>query len=220
MDNAGILLVAAHDSEAKALESSLDYQRNEYEVLVTGVGGISMAWALQKRLTSGQPPKLAVNAGIAGSYKHSLNIGQVVLAASDCFADLGVDDNGKFSSLFSAGLADPNRLPFTDGKILCHNKWFDRLVTIIPAVEAATVNMASGSEEVIERIRSTWNPAIETMEGAYFAYICSMAQIPYVCLRSVSNIVEPRQKKSWNISSALKALEEIFPSVIKILEER
>jgi len=214
-----ILIVAAHDSEAEALRRVADACSCSPEILVTGVGGISMAWALQKRLAAGPVPDLAINAGIAGSYVTTLRIGDVVLTGSDCFADLGIDDNGIFRSLFSAGLAGPDTFPFSGGRIYCRNRWFDKLINLFPVVNAATVNMASGSEEPIQRIRSVWNPDIETMEGAYFAYVCSMAGLPWLGLKAVSNMTEPRNIKKWDINAALKGLGEGFAEVIKNLEE-
>jgi futalosine hydrolase len=218
MNYRGILIVAAHHSETEAINHVLDLHNAECELLETGVGGISMAWSLHKRLASDSLPKLVINAGIAGSYVSSLKKGDMVLVASDCFADLGIDDNGSFKSIFTAGLANPDLYPFTGGRIYCNNRWFENMKRAFPVVDAATVNMASGSEDVISRIRATWDPSIETMEGAYFAYVCAMAKVPYFCVRSISNVVEPRQKMNWDIAVALKNLEEKFNTVLKIIQ--
>jgi len=218
MESSKILIVTAHESEAGALRRIADDGNGGFEILVTGVGGISMAWALQKRLAAGPSPYLAINAGIAGSYVSTLRIGDVVLTGSDCFADLGIDDNGIFRPLFSAGLAGPDTFPFTGGRIYCSNRWFDKLSGLFPVVSAATVNMASGSAEPISRIRSVWNPDIETMEGAYFAYVCSMAGLPWLGLKAISNMTEPRNKARWDINKALDGLSEGLVKVIKNLE--
>jgi hypothetical protein len=73
--------------------------------------------------------------------------------------------------------------------------WFDLAAGLLPAVTGATVNMASGSQPVIDRIREAWNPDIETMEGAWLAYLCAMAGIPWIAVRAVSNMVEPRNRE-------------------------
>jgi len=220
MNHSGILIVVAHPSEAIAVNEAVNTAEDQYEILTTGVGGISMAWSLQKRLTSGVKPQFIIGTGIAGSYLETLKKGDVVLAASDCFADLGIDDNGEFISLFSKNLADPDGYPFSGGKIVCRNKLFTKLDSHFQAVAAATVNMASGSDQVISRIRSAWNPAIETMEGAYFSYVCAMSAIPYVSLRAVSNMIEMRDEKKWDIALALNSLKDIFPQVLRIIEEK
>jgi len=144
----------------------------------------------------------------------------VVLAASDCFADMGIDDNGSFKTLFSVGHADPDRFPFRNGRIYCNNEWLEKLKGTFQLVDAATVNMASGSDQIITRIKSEWNPAIETMEGAYFAYVCSMAGVPYLCLRAISNAVEPRNVKNWDIPAALSGLSKAIKVVLEMIKEK
>jgi futalosine hydrolase len=220
VNHSDILIVVAHPSEAKAINDAVNVDGIVYEVLTTGVGGMSMAWALQKRLTIGPQPQLVINTGIAGSYLETIKKGDIVVISSDCFADLGIDDNGQFIPFFSKNLADPDIFPFSGGRIVCQNQWFNELAKHLPAVDAATVNMTSGSEQVITRIRSVWNPAIETMEGAHFSFVCAKSGIPYVAVRAVSNMVEPRQEKNWDIALALKRLTEIFPEVLKIIEEK
>jgi futalosine hydrolase len=220
MDHSGVLIVVAHHTEAKAIYDTVNSGSEVYEILTTGVGGMNMAWSLQKRLTSGPKPNFIIGTGIAGSYLDTIRKGDVVLAASDCFADMGIDDNGQFITLFSKNLADPDVFPFSGGKIVCRNKWHTELSKYLRIVEAATVNMASGSEQVIARIKMVWNPAIETMEGAYFSYVCAMSGIPYISLRAVSNMIEPRNERNWDIALALRNLTELFPQVLKIIEEK
>ena len=213
-----ILIVVAHSSEADAVKKAIAAAGCGCELLVTGVGGAAMSWALQKRFSQGPMPRLTVNAGIAGSYSDTLRPGDVVIPVSDCFADMGVDDNGTFVSLFRANLADPDGWPFTGGRILCRNRWTEAACTIYPAVSAATVNMVSGSLPVIRRIRREWNPDIETMEGAWFAYTCSMHKSDYLSVRAVSNIVEPRNLKNWKIPLALEKMESAVTAILNILK--
>ncbi len=220
MNKESILIVVAAEVEAEAIRHHMVSQITGCEVIVTGVGGINMAWALQKRLASGPLPRLVINAGIAGTYLPTIKKGDVVLAATDCFADLGIDDNGSFKTLFTVGLANPDLFPFKSGRIYCNNQWLEKLKGTFQLVDAATVNMASGSDEIIARIKSEWNPAIETMEGAYFAYVCSRAGVPYICLRAISNPVEPRNVKNWDIPVALNSLSEAFKIVLELIEEK
>ena len=211
-----ILFVVAHSSEAAAVSKAISSAGCECGLLVTGVGGAAMSWALQKRFAEGPMLQLTINAGIAGSYPGSLKPGDTVIPVSDCFADMGVDDNGLFVSIFRANLADPDEPPFTGGRILCSNRWTVAACTLYPGVTAATVNMASGSLPVIERIRREWNPDIETMEGAWFAYTCAVNKVEYMSLRAVSNIVEPRDTKKWDIPLALVNLETAVAGILNI----
>ncbi len=56
------------------------------------------------------------------------------------------------------------------------------------------------------------------MEGATFFYICTGEKIPFLALRSISNRVEPRNKKNWNIPLALDNLSEKLKEIILLLD--
>lgn len=262
-----ILIAVAHPSEEEAVRRASLSAACRCEVIVTGVGGAAMSWALQKRFSlallprsqssgkdsavhtpysdgghtaysdtghtpysdsghiaysgAGKPhpvslPSVVIGAGIAGSYVDSLTPGTVVTTLSDCFADMGVDDNGHFIPLFGAGLSDPDAPPFTGGRIHCRGSFFDLASGLMPAVRGATVNMASGSQTVIDRIRKVWDPEIETMEGAWLAYTCAMSGIPWISVRAVSNMVEPRNLKNWNIPLALQNLQEKMTHLLEL----
>jgi futalosine hydrolase len=217
--NDEIIIAVAHPSEGGAVEKAMKAARFDCELLVTGVGGAAMSWALQKRFSSGATPSLVIGAGIAGSYSAPYVPGDVVIAQSDCFADMGVDDNGSFLSLFRASLADPDKPPFRGGWIHCHGRWFDRFVDGYPAVRAATVNMTSGSKPVIDRIRHAWDPDIETMEGAWFAYACEMSGAEWLAVRAISNMIEPRNLKKWDIPLALEKLQEAMTDILNTIKK-
>lgn len=219
MNNAfgDILIAVAHPSEEEAVRMAASHAGCRCEIIVTGVGGAAMSWALQKRFATGNIPSLVIGAGIAGSYVESIQPGTVVTTGSDCFADMGLDDNGNFVPLFGAGLADPDTPPFSGGRIPCKGRCFDLAAGMMPVVRGATVNMASGSQSVIERIRRSWDPEIETMEGAWLAYTCAMSRIPWISVRSVSNIVEPRNMKNWKITMALDSLEKKMSLLLELL---
>jgi futalosine hydrolase len=219
--NSGDILIAvAHPTEEEAVRRSVADSGCDCGIIVTGVGGAAMSWALQKRFSAGPLPALVIGAGIAGSYVSSLAPGDVVLARSDCFADMGVDDNGNFRSLFGAQLADPDSPPFSGGRIHCSGKWFDLVSGTLPAVTGATVNMSSGSQAVIDRIRKAWDPDIETMEGAWLAYACEITRVPWLSVRAVSNMVEPRNLKNWDIPLALRRLQEKMTRITGLIMAR
>lgn len=212
------MFVAAHPSEAAVVEKALTAAEARCEILTSGVGGPAMSWALQKRFTEKGIPGTIINVGIAGSYDKKIKIGEVVMPLSDCFADLGVDDNGSFVSLFKANLADPDKWPFSGGIIQYSSDWTKLLGHTYRTVRAATVNMTSGSAAVIERISREWNPDIETMEGAWFAYSCAVNRLQFFSLRAVSNRVEPRNVRNWDIPLALENLENALVQTLTVIK--
>jgi futalosine hydrolase len=163
-------------------------------------------------------PDLAINCGIAGSYKEEIRIGDVVMPSSDCFADSGVEDGSRLLTLSEAGLADANTFPFTGGHIFSDNEYFDRLKRSIKPVRAITVNTATGSDSTRAKLMEKFNPDIETMEGATFFYICSREKIAFLSLRAISNMVEIRNRNNWNIPLALQNLSGIINEVILTLK--
>lgn len=213
-----IVIVVAHPSEEEAVRMAMDLAGCRCGVLVTGVGGAAMSWSLQRRITAAVP-SLVIGAGIAGSYSDNYPPGSVVTVGSECFADMGLDDNGKFISLFDAGLAGADTPPFSDGRIICSGRYLDLALTVAPRVRGATVNMTSGSAQVIDRIRRAWDPEIETMEGAWLAYVCAMAGIPWISLRAVSNMVEPRNRELWDTPLALRNLREKLFQFLELIKE-
>jgi futalosine hydrolase len=222
-----ILLVSATDEEADAfkriqgIKSSQEVYslgKSEISLLVTGVGSVATSWSMSKWMSANPKPDLAVNIGIAGSYREDIVIGDVVVPVSDCFADAGIENVNGFMTLAEAGLADPDRFPFKNGKIEADNHFTAEAVKIFKPVNAITVFTASGSAQTIERLSKKYNPDIETMEGATFFYICSGGKIPFLALRSISNRVEPRNKDSWNILLALDNLSEKLKDYILMLD--
>lgn len=221
-----ILLVAATDSEADAFRKinglkpsvgGLVFRDMEIFPLVTGVGSVATSWTMTKWISSNPKPDLAINIGIAGSYREDIMPGDVVVPVSDCFADAGIETADGFHTLSEAGLQDPDKFPFKEGRIIAENSYVTIASGHFKAVPAITVNSASGSQSTIDRLVKKYNPGIETMEGATFFYICSGENIPFLALRSVSNMVEPRNKDKWNIPLALARLSERLKELLILL---
>ncbi len=222
-----ILYVAATAGEADVLKKlmgilslrdEIRFRNFEISVLVTGVGSIATAWALKQWISLNEKPDLAINAGIAGSYNEKLNIGDVVMPVTDCFADAGIEDGDNFFTLHEAGLTDKDEIPFRDGLIFSDSTYRELMKNILKPVKAITVNTATGSESTREKLFRKFNPDIETMEGATFFYICTREKIPFLALRAISNKVEPRNRSKWNITLALDNLSEKLNEVLIILE--
>lgn len=196
------------------------YRFNHYEInpLITGVGSVATAWTMKQWFSSNMKPDLVINAGIAGSYREDLHIGEVVIPVSDCFADAGVENGNDFLTLDEAGLCGSDNFPFTSGQIVCSNKYTDLAVKHLRSVNAITVNTATGSEMTIKKLTAKFNPDIETMEGATFFYICAREKVPFLAMRAVSNLVEPRDMSKWNITVALNNLSEKLKDFLLTLE--
>ncbi len=210
-----ILVVAATDMEAVALKTltglmpvgnSFSYGKLRTDLLVTGVGTVATAYALTKELYCRERPEIAINIGIAGSYRTDLANGTVVVVRSDLFGDAGIETTEGIMSLFDAGLGDPSGFPFKEGRLPGYEGVDETVFGDLIMEDGITLNSASTSQKTIKSVSERYNPGIETMEGAAFSYICASEKVPFLALRSVSNPVGERDKSMWDIPMALENL--------------
>ena len=222
-----ILFVTATSIEAEALikvaglkphKTGYRYGKTDMELLVTGVGTAATTWEMSKWLSCNKPPDIAINAGIAGSFNPLVKIGDVVMPVSDCFADAGIEDGNRFLTLREAGIVADNNYPFKGDFIYCENSFCEKLTPILKPVKAITVNTATGSEATKEKLIAKFNPDIETMEGAAFFYVSSLAKIPFIAVRAISNMVERRDKTKWDIPLALNNLTMKLAEIFETLQ--
>jgi futalosine hydrolase len=221
-----ILYVAATQIEAEVLRGIM--QRDELRIpdklevstLVTGVGSVATAWMLMNWFRNNPKPDLVINAGIAGSYRDEIRIGDVILVRSDCFADSGIDADGEFTTLFEAGFAGKDDFPYRNGILIADESYLEMFKHNFLTVNAITLNTSTGSDVTKSDLLKKFNPDIETMEGATFFYICSREKVPFLAVRAISNIVEKRNKDKWNITLALDNLSLKLFEIFLILQGR
>jgi len=184
--------------------------------LISGIGPVSTVYAIMNYLAQYDKPDLLINIGIAGSYTEKIPAGTVVVPVTDSFADLGVCDGKKFIPLSQAGINDVDDNYTPSGTFHADPGIVQKLTNDLTPVKAVTVSTATGSVKAREAILSEHNPDIESMEGAAAYYVCNQEGIPCIGIRSVSNMVGPRDKSLWDINLALEQLEK---ALVKYLNE-
>lgn len=216
-----ILIVTATEAEMKALSSTTGHtgtspgRKVELSTLVTGVGSVSTAWQLTRWIHTNGSPDLIINAGIAGSFNPEIEIGSVVMVGSERFADFGVMTESGILTPEEAGLLG---FDISGGVIECAGKFAETSRKEFRAVSAVTVGAVTGTPLSAKMLIEKFNPDIETMEGASFFYICTGERVPFLALRSISNMVGIRDKSKWNFSLALKKLGEGLEKLLLILD--
>ncbi len=213
-----ILLVAATEMEISPAMQSLAKNGwvqggHEWSILITGVGQVATTWALTHSLNTGRPG-LVVQAGIAGTFNERLALGTVVYVAKDCFGDLGLEENGQFSTIFENGFAGADDAPFTGGWLVNGNPALNGMA--IEGVNAVTVNKVTDNVVQRRQLVDAFNPDIETMEGAAFHYVCIKTGIPFIQLRAISNLVGERDKSKWMLQEAVDNLNK---TLLQVLQE-
>ena len=221
-----ILIVAATRLEVKLLTDELTfvkelshllrrYQTNEIEIdiLTTGIGTTFTAFHLTNTLRD-NTYNFVLNIGIAGSLDRELKIGEVVSVVSDEFADLGIEKENEFLTLFESGFMDANEFPFEHGILKASDaNGFVQL----KKVRGITTNKSHGRTSSIDEIKSKFSAQVESMEGAVVFYVCNWFGITCFQIRSISNYVKPRDSSKWNIPLALEKLNETVLDVLKKL---
>ncbi len=207
-----LLFVAATPSEMNCLVPGAVQEKglikhpylDHVQLLVTGVGIHATAFHLG-RVLSLYPFDLAVNIGLAGSFREDILPGDVVEVLTDEFGDLGAEDHDEYLDIFQLKLAEKCEFPFTEGRLY-------PLPTQLPTsglrkVRASTVNTVHGTDHSIRQFKKRSSAEIESMEGAAFFYACNSLHVPSVQIRAISNRVEARNRKAWKIHEAMESLK-------------
>jgi futalosine hydrolase len=221
-----ILIVSATWLEVKLLTDELEFidqathllkkyrlHEIEIDILITGIGTTFTAFHLTNALHDKQY-QFVINIGIAGSLTDELTIGEVVSVVTDEFADLGIEKENEFLTLFESGFMDSNDFPFEQGMLKASesNGLFD-----LRKVRGITTNISHGRATSISEIKSKFSAQVESMEGAVVFYVCNWFGISCFQIRSISNFVEPRDSAQWNIPMALEKLNVTMLDVLKKL---
>lgn len=212
-----VLITAATLPEIKPLADWLEQERTdgkEIKVLITGIGMFSTAYHLGKHLAA-ERPDLAIQAGIAGSFRRDWAIGDTVLVKQEVLGDLGAEDNGQYRDLFDLGLWQYDMPPFTHHHLINTLQHLPAGAHQLPQGTGVTVNTVSGSATTIARLEQKYQPDLESMEGAAFHYCCLQENIPFLQLRAISNYVEVRDKSKWNIPLAVQNLNNTLRSLLQ-----
>lgn len=196
--------------------SDFHFKKNDLEVqlIVTGVGPACTAFALGNVLAS-RPFDLALNAGIAGAFDHSLKLGDVVNVISERFGDLGVEEaDGSFTDVHELGLTNPAAPPFQNGEL--RNPAVAEF-DFLPKCKGLTVNKVHGAQASIAAIQKKYDADVESMEGAAFFLACLLSEVPFLQIRAISNYVEPRNREAWNLPLAIENLNRILIELLESL---
>lgn len=199
-----VLIIAATWPEIAPLASHFDLKEGgflttpHFDLLISGVGMTATAFALGRHLSAKY--QLVLNLGIAGSFRRNLPLGTVVNITQDEFAELGAQDGDEFLTIEHLGFGKATYTAF-------NNLLYEELRQL-SKMRGVTVNKVNGNEIEISRLIGRLDPDTESMEGAAVLYACAQTAIPCLQIRAISNYVERRNRKNWNIGLAIKNLND------------
>lgn len=182
------------------------------EALRLGVGKTEAAMSLSRRLASRSRPDVVIAFGVCGAYRPdtvqadtpTLRPLDLCLVETDSLADEGVETPGDFLSLADLGLG-------STGPFVADAAWNERAASALerpPIVRGATVSACSGSDSRATAIARRSSAAIETMEGAAIARVCTVFEVPWIQVRCVSNYCGDRERGEWRLEFAATRLAD------------
>ncbi|HEY0067924.1 MAG TPA: futalosine hydrolase [Flavisolibacter sp.] len=208
-----ILLCAATELEIRPTAEFLGNKGLPVEVVVTGVGLAAAVYRITRAALE-RKPSMMIQAGVAGTLDQKLELGQTVAVRSEIIGDEGVDENGRFRSLFELGLVGPDEFPYAGRKLVNEGPLIGQ--SGLPLVDGVTVNEISTNRNRIEYYRSL-GASSESLEGAGLHYVALMENIPFLQLRSFSNFIGERDKSKWMMAEAIANLNLHLQKLIKTL---
>lgn len=214
-----LLLSIGHSEIKEFCMKTIPYHQLSIDVLITGVGLMHTAYFMGKVLAS-NTYNLALQFGIAGSFRKEIALGMTVNVVEEVVADLGAEDKENFLDVTELRLLPSDQFPYNTGKLL--NKTPDSAygVSAIKKVKGISVNKVHGYQYSIDKTISKYQPDIESMEGAAFFYACLMERVPFLQIRAISNYIEDRNKDLWNIPLAIDNLNKVALKIIHHLTKR
>lgn len=223
------LLVKALEHPARSRKGGYEYVEGtignlRVVVCAGGVGKVNAAAATAVLIDRFQP-HIVINTGCIGAYLGSgLSIGNLVVASEEVLADDGVvvADGWKdlrymnLPSVEQRGLGCYNLLPLSRHASEKAMQLADHHGVFLMRGRFATVSTCSGTRQRGEELVRRWNAVAESMEGAAVAQVCLRCGVDCLEIRGVSNMVEERDLKKWDMPRAVEAAQRF---VLKYLEE-
>ncbi len=191
-----------------------------------GMGKANAAHAAAILITKFQPSSLIIF-GMGGAYPSSgAKIGDIALALEEIYGDEGVlaSEGFKDTEYIGVPLVQKesalfyNRFPSCRTLLTAAHKILSppRMSGRIHTGRFVTLSTCTGTSARARELEARHHALCENMEGAAAAQAAIIHGIPWLEVRGISNIVEDRNVKKWDIRGAARAVQE---AVMKILEQ-
>jgi futalosine hydrolase len=196
-------------------------QLNGRDVLLShgGIGQVNMAMQLTRLLNISTPDTVFL-CGCGGSYPGSgLKIGDLALATSEFYADLGVATAEKFIPLEELDLPqNPQLSPLARQSFSLDKTLLEQAQRILPDAACgpfATVNCCSGHPDLSFELEKRSGAICENMEGAAAAQVCTNFAAPLLELRGISNPTGTRNPQQWDVIGGAEAAQKGILELLK-----
>lgn len=223
------LLTRMNNKAQISLGSTILYQGtlagHDVALCTGGMGKANAAHASTLLITQFKPEALIIF-GIGGAYPSSgAGIGELALASEEIAGDEGVLTTGGFQGAEFIGI------PLVQTSRISYYNQFPAPSTLLENSRKAlssspsagnvhtgkfvTLSTCTGTRERALELEARYGALCENMEGAAAVQVAMLHGIPWLEVRSISNIVEDRDLKKWCISLAAAVVQN---AVYRILD--
>jgi futalosine hydrolase len=185
-------------------------------LLVGGMGKTNAAHALTALLER-ERVRGVLGFGVAGAYAGSaLKVGEIALATSEHYGDEGVETPRGWISCEGIGIPLATRAGadlFNDFPV--DRPGLDRATEVLADAGIhyvsgpfVTVSSCSGTAARGDVLAARFGAICESMEGAAYAHVALLYDLPFLEVRGVSNPVEDRDLSRWRLDAGAEAAAE------------
>lgn len=173
-------------------------------------------------------PSIIVNFGVGGAYPSScLKRGDIAVAEKEIYGDEGVSLNDGFHTAEVIGIPffiKAGKRYFNEFQL--DKRLFKMAVRIsritcytshitVKSGPFLTISTCTGTLKRAKELEKKFHAICENMEGAAVAHVCISYGIPVVEIRGISNIVEDRDMKQWDIRMAAENCQKVVMEFLK-----
>lgn len=226
---APLLLVTATLQEMRAVLQPLGGQQRikplephflktrtrQYVLLITGVGPVNAALSLGRIMGSDLELRGVLNFGIGGSFDAAgLPLLSQVIIQEEIWPELGIRTaSGTDIQALSRNLGEGQEILLRDRLFLDPQEAALRFGLNLPSqwprVSSLTVAGVTGTRSEAEAMLKRYAVQAENMEGFALAWCCIQEGLPFLEVRTISNLVGSRQTKDWDLKGSLRGLGQM-----------
>jgi len=216
------LLTTATDLEMQAFAEAGGNTQNTLQ-LVTGLGPVettlSLSCLLHEQLNQ---VDAVLNFGVAGAYPDNgtdllAGLLDICLAEQEILGDLGICLQDGFERFTSADLRVEDSFVLDPSLLAVAGRALDCAGIVYKNGTFITVNCASGTRKRGWRLAREFQGLCENMEGAAVARVCNHFALPCLEVRCISNMVEDRDTKKWQLKQACTRAGQAAATIVNYL---
>ncbi len=221
-------LNVVHIGGRKTYQGSIKNQ--EVRILVTGPGSVNTVQAITACIENSRPI-LILQTGCAGAFQESgLQKGDIGIATEEIDIHLGLESEKPdtppvelpFSVLRKGDAELKNRYPcsesLSDSAFKIVADFFAKEKINVQKGPFITVSTITATHKSARKRYRQFSAVMEAMEGAGAAHLSIHYKIPFLEIRSASNMVGKRERAGWDIDLACKNSNKAVLAFIHLFE--